>query len=139
MIPKRAAAIIINEGKILLMRRIKNGEEYFSFPGGLVESNETPEQAVVRELKEEFTLEIKIDRLMFDMESMGKHGYYYLVTEFTGTPVLGGEEKMIMTEANQFHPAWMPLEKLRDLENLYPEDVRHKVADVLELSTIASI
>jgi ADP-ribose pyrophosphatase YjhB (NUDIX family) len=35
---KRAAAVIIKDGKILLMRRVKNGREYFVFPGGGIEN-----------------------------------------------------------------------------------------------------
>ncbi len=132
MIPQRAAAVIVQNGKILLMHRIKDGQEYFSLPGGTVESGELPEQTVIRELQEEFTIDIVIDRFLFDGVSMGKHGYYYLVKEFSGTPTLGGEEKRIMTEHNQFHPVWKPLIELRDLQNLYPEDMRLKVADILD-------
>ena len=134
--PKRAAAIIIKNAEILLMHRIKNGEEYFSFPGGMVEMNELPEAAAIRELKEEFCIDITIDRFLFDMESMGKHGYYYLVTEFKGTPILGGEEKMIMNESNQFYPIWKPVEGMRSIPNLLPKDIRERVADLIEPSII---
>ncbi len=30
----RVAAVIIKDDKILLIRRIKNGQEYYVFPGG---------------------------------------------------------------------------------------------------------
>ena len=48
------AAIIIDEGKIFATQRgygeFKGGWE---FPGGKIEPNETPEAAIVREIKEE--------------------------------------------------------------------------------------
>jgi ADP-ribose pyrophosphatase YjhB (NUDIX family) len=130
---KRSAAVIVRDGRILLMHRIKNGEEYYSFPGGLVEDGETPEAAVVREIREEFTLGIIIEKFLFDMESMGKHGYYYLVTEYSGTPVLGGEEKALMERdpENRFSPEWKPMAEVRGLKNLYPEDVRLRIARIL--------
>jgi mutator protein MutT len=127
----RAAAVIVRDGQILLMHRLKDGREYYSFPGGSVEEGETPEQAVRREIQEEFTLDIVSEKLLLEMESMGKYGYYYLVRQFTGVPTLGGEEKRIMTRENQYHPAWKPVAELRELGILYPEDVRRRIADLL--------
>lgn len=50
----RACAIVIDEvNHILLMHRVNNGREYWVFPGGSIEVGETPEEAVLRELKEE--------------------------------------------------------------------------------------
>lgn len=45
----RAAGIIIKDGKILLMRRVKDGREYFVFPGGSIEKNETPKNSLRQE------------------------------------------------------------------------------------------
>lgn len=53
-----AAAIIFNKGKILVTRRAP-GEKlagYWEFPGGKLEGNETPQECVVRELREELGL-----------------------------------------------------------------------------------
>jgi len=50
-----AAAIIFNKGKILVTRRAP-GEKlagYWEFPGGKLEGNETPQECIVRELREE--------------------------------------------------------------------------------------
>ena len=64
---QRVAAVIIKERKILLMHRIKDGREYFVFPGGGVEENESLESALVREIKEEFNIDIKIEKLLFQI------------------------------------------------------------------------
>jgi mutator protein MutT len=53
------AAIIVKQNTILAARR-KPGLHlagYWEFPGGKVESNESPEAALIRELKEEFNIE----------------------------------------------------------------------------------
>ena len=44
------------------IRKIKEGktEEYYVLPGGGLEGNETPEENVTRELKEELTVDIEI-------------------------------------------------------------------------------
>jgi len=49
----RVQAIVVRDDKILLIKHRMNGREFYCVPGGGVESNETFEQAVLRELKEE--------------------------------------------------------------------------------------
>ncbi len=53
-----AAAVIRKNGLILVSRRAKGEhlEGKWEFPGGKIESHETPEQCLQRELKEEFTI-----------------------------------------------------------------------------------
>jgi 8-oxo-dGTP pyrophosphatase MutT (NUDIX family) len=54
-----ASGLIINEeGKVLLLKHKKLG--VWLYPGGHVEKEETPDQALVREVKEETGLEIEI-------------------------------------------------------------------------------
>ena len=54
---KTARAIIFKDNKLLVFfrRKIKDGNEitYYAIPGGHVEGNETCEETVIRELKEE--------------------------------------------------------------------------------------
>jgi len=64
-----AVALIRNqEGKILVQKRIDpqvpQADGKWEFPGGVVEFNETPEQAVVRECKEETNCIIEIVRTL---------------------------------------------------------------------------
>ena len=49
----RSTAIVVRNGKILMERVFYFGREFFTVPGGGIEPGETPEQAVLRELKEE--------------------------------------------------------------------------------------
>lgn len=129
---KRAAAVIVKDDKILLMRRVKNGREYFVFPGGGIHEGETPEEAAIRELKEEFGISVKIEKLLFKMENRGKEEFYFLVREFSGTPEIGGEEKEQMSADNQYYPAWKELSEISSLSNLYPEGAREKVGDICD-------
>ena len=66
---KVVAAIIIHENKIFATQRgygeIKDGWE---FPGGKIEPGETPQEAIVREIKEELDIEIKVKDFLETVE-----------------------------------------------------------------------
>ncbi|MBI2674309.1 MAG: NUDIX hydrolase [Candidatus Yanofskybacteria bacterium] len=129
----RVAGIIIKEGRILLMRRVKNGEEYYVFPGGSVEGGESPEEALEREIKEELNLDIRNYEKVFEIENRGVKEAYYLIMEFSGTLQLGGPEKERMNEQDQYYPEWLELMKAAELKNLFPHEA---VAEVKRLPTI---
>lgn len=61
-------AIIFNrEGKVFLARRGKdarNERDKWEFPGGSVEFNESLEQALVREINEEYGFEVEVRELL---------------------------------------------------------------------------
>ena len=63
------AAIIINNNKVFATQRgygeFKDGWE---FPGGKIESGETPQEALVREIKEELDTEIEIKDFLKTVE-----------------------------------------------------------------------
>ena|SRR5581483_10339194 len=62
---KAARAIITENNQILLMQREKEGQTYYTLVGGRVNSNESIEQAVVREVKEETGLDVIRASLVF--------------------------------------------------------------------------
>ena len=53
----RSVAVVVREGKILMERVFYFGHEFYTLPGGGIEEGETPDQAVLRELKEECGLD----------------------------------------------------------------------------------
>ena len=59
----RVAGIIIKDKKLLFARA--TGEDSFFGPGGRIEDGETPEQAMVRELKEELSIDVSPEDLEF--------------------------------------------------------------------------
>lgn len=129
---KRVVAVIIKDNKILLMRRIKKGQEYFVFPGGGIKDNESEENAIIREVKEELSLDAKIDKLLFQIENRGQEELYFLIKEFFGTLKLGGPEKERMNKDNQYYPEWIDLDTASNLSNLYPEGAKEKIKELFK-------
>lgn len=68
---KVVAALIEKDGKVLIAKRKTGNEEVigkWEFPGGKVEDGETEEQAIEREIKEEFELIIKAEKFLINNE-----------------------------------------------------------------------
>ncbi len=61
----RLTAVIIEDGKILLLDQNVDNSRSWSLPGGKLEENETIEQGLVRELYEETGLHIKVGKLLY--------------------------------------------------------------------------
>lgn len=60
-----AAAVIVENHKIFAAcRGYGEFKGYWEFPGGKIETDETPETALRREIKEELAADIKVDRLL---------------------------------------------------------------------------
>ncbi|NLY49272.1 MAG: (deoxy)nucleoside triphosphate pyrophosphohydrolase [Clostridiales bacterium] len=62
---KVVAGVIIKNNKVLITRRApkENFGGGWEFPGGKIEANETPEECLARELKEELNVNISVGKL----------------------------------------------------------------------------
>ena len=57
-------AVVARHGAVLMEETRLGGRFFYAAPGGAVEAGETPEEAVLRELKEECCLEGRVERLL---------------------------------------------------------------------------
>lgn len=117
---RAARAVVIKNGNLLVMHRNKFGAEYETLPGGNVEMGETPEQAVIRELAEETSVQVTNQRLVFVEEAGDPYGtqYIYLCDYVSGEPQLapGSEEELInQLGQNLYEPKWVALSDLPQL------------------------
>ena len=63
------AAIIRKGGKIFATQRgYGEWKDWWEFPGGKMEVGETPEEALVREIREELSAEISVDEFLCTVE-----------------------------------------------------------------------
>jgi 8-oxo-dGTP diphosphatase len=81
-------AIIIKGQEVLLARRGKEpGYGEWSIPGGAVKLGETLEEAVIREVREETNLEVRVEEMVEVLERIfrdpqGKVRYHYVLVDF---------------------------------------------------------
>ncbi len=89
-----AAALTNESGEILLQKRPAGAQmaELWEFPGGKVDAGESPESALVRELREELGIQVNAESLTpltFASEPLGDKNLLLLLygcTQWTGTP-----------------------------------------------------
>lgn len=123
----RAVAILIKGDEVLLIHRNRNGKEFWVFPGGGKEENESVEEAVVREVEEEASIKCKIVKLLYThiYSDLGHKQFYYLCEYISGNPKLGNynEVETMKTEDQTYEPVWV---KIGDLTKklLYPLEIR---------------
>lgn len=124
-------AVIIENDKVLTMfrRKTKDGitKEYYVIPGGGQEGNETLEENVIRELKEEMNVDIKV------LGYLGKSIWEDTTSNFFhceithGVPQLGGEELERMKEDNYYEPRFVPLSSLSEINIIGTEFIEKAI------------
>lgn len=109
------AAVIERDGLILIGQRERTARHplKWEFPGGKVNSDETPEAALVRELQEELAIEARIDREItrYNYQYPGRTPIllvFYRVAQFEGDPVNQAFERI----------AWVPSDTLPEYDFL---------------------
>lgn len=130
----RAVVVVLHNNSLLVMFR-KNTREYYTIPGGGVKPGETPEQAALREIKEETSLAIALERPLYELHhDNGDIHYYFLGRYLDGTPAVQvdtNEYKDNQQGDNLHLPQWMPV---GDIPNnlLYPIDVRDRLVEDIQ-------
>jgi 8-oxo-dGTP diphosphatase len=113
-----AAALIDANGRVLITQRPAHKQlaGLWEFPGGKVEQGEAPEQALVRELKEELNLHVDADAL--EPFAFASHAYdefhllmpLYVVARWAGEPKLdpNAAQALAWAAPNQLRAYPMP-------------------------------
>ena len=115
---QRAGVVIVENGRVLLMKRVRAGQTYYLFPGGGVEAGETPEQAAAREAMEELGVSVAIGRLTADGTFRGNQHFYFAAV-ITGGEVgtgTGPEFTDYPPERGTYTPTWVDLGALARID-----------------------
>ena len=104
----RYQGAIIRDHQVLLLKQIEHasGRRYWQIPGGRIESDETEEQCVRREMREETGLEVQIDSLLLDEPdpsgSIYQRWQTYRCTILSGEALPGSEPEADLVNAYSF-------------------------------------
>ena len=114
---KVVAAIIIDDGKVFATQRgygeFKGGWE---FPGGKIDAGETPEEALVREIKEELDTVVEVNELLDTVEY--DYPNFHLSMDCFICKIKSGDLVLKEHEA----AAWLTKDELKSVEWL-PADI----------------
>ena len=138
----RVAGIIPMEDGFALMHRVgvikrKDYQEYYTFPGGGLEENETLEQGVIREIKEEFGIDVEVVKKLYEMnsEKFNQKEYFFLCKYVGGKfgtgdgPEYNNDPNYI--DSGKFIPEIINKEDVKTLL-LLPTEIRDKFVEDIE-------
>lgn len=112
-----AAAVISENGKILATQRGYGAyKDFWEFPGGKIEAGETPEQALIREIKEELAVTVRIERFLTTAEY--DYPEFHLSMDCFLCTIAEGEPALLEHES----AAWLSADRLRG-KNWLPADL----------------
>ena len=140
----RVAAILKMENGYAFMHRKdvikrKDYQEYYTFPGGGLEENETPQDGVIREIEEEFGIKVKVIKKLYEIKSekFNQLEIFYLCEYISGTfgtgtgPEFSNDPKYI--DSGKYLPVIIPQDKIKDIlllpqnvAKMFLEDLKNK-------------
>ena len=97
---KKSTRLIIEDGEnhVFIKRTKKvsgSPKTFYVLPGGMLDENETWQQAGIREAKEELNVDVKIDELLFEEynQELDKQERFYFATILRGKVSKGSGEE----------------------------------------------
>lgn len=124
----RPALCLVENGTLLLMRYRYGGQDVFNLPGGNPDGGETLAETLVRELREELQITVRVGDWLLAGEVFrpGKAGTLHVVF---GGEIVSGTPILNPAETSALAIAWVPLEEVPGL-SMYPH-VGTELVDVL--------
>lgn len=121
----RAGVVIVEVGKIAMIKRIKEQVTYYVIPGGQKEYSETIEEAAVREAKEELGVEVELQEEILKLKFNGWQ-YYYTAKITAGDFGAGeGEEFTRDLKLGKYEAVWLPIVEIEQVDFRPKEIIRY--------------
>lgn len=124
----RVSALILKEGKVLMVKNVINRRVVWFLPGGSVDWGETLKQALVREIIEELDVEADIKNMVAVIDSISPQKDFHSIdiiflTTFKGKLKADGEcgdENEITDNIYGIDKQWIEISKIKENE-VYPK------------------
>jgi len=122
----RAQCLVTRDNKILMVKHKHDGEEWYCTPGGGIEPGETPDQAALRELREECNVTGTVIKKISEFSvpegdfHSGLQAFFYTYQVDIGdqTPSLGCDPEL-MDNPILAEVRWMALNELSEVDRAY--------------------
>lgn len=131
------AAIIRDGNRIFATQRgYGDWKDYWEFPGGKIEPGETPEDALIREIREELGAEIAVDSYLttveYDYAAFHLHMRCYLVHVMDGELILKEHEAARWLSKDELDSvAWLPADQ--EILPLLTDESRSDSISIIEI------
>lgn len=125
------SVLIVENVKVAIIRRVRDGIIYYVFPGDGIEKGETPEEAAKREAFEELGVEVVVNECIVKIEYNGTQ-YFFLSEIINGTFGTGQGEEYTDKERNKriYLPMRIDIKRLSSLD-VKPREIVLKVQNLL--------
>jgi 8-oxo-dGTP diphosphatase len=114
----RVATVLIKDAEILLVNHRRLGRSYWVLPGGALEMGEPLEKCALREVQEETNLKIKVDKLLYVIETISPSASKHNLDIIFLGEITGGELRANSTSIIE-QPGFVRVDSLKTLE-FYP-------------------
>jgi len=116
----RVQAIVIRSRRILMAKHRVESAEYRCLPGGGLEEDETLEEGVLRELKEEANVDGRVLRLTANLiEASGVESFTYLVDIGDQEPSLGHDPEVDSETPILVDLQWLSLDEIPERDRAF--------------------
>ena len=136
------AGIVPMQDGFAFMHRVgvikrKDFQEYYTFPGGGLEEGETLEEGTIREIKEEFGIQVKVVKKLYEMKSekFNQREIFYLCEYIDGEfgtgdgPEFNNDPRHI--DSGKYLPEIVKREEIEKLF-LLPFEIKEKFVEDLK-------
>jgi 8-oxo-dGTP pyrophosphatase MutT (NUDIX family) len=118
----RSQAMVIRDNKILLVKHRLFGREFYCLPGGGIDEGESPEEAAVRELKEEAGVDGSVLRkltVQYKPDNKGEVHTFLLEIPEDAVATKGIDPELAPEEQSIISVAWLSLEEIGAVDQAY--------------------
>ncbi len=128
----RGSVVIVENHKVGLIQRTRDGAVYYVFPGGGIEKEESPEEGAKREAYEELGVDVKIHECIAKVEFNGTQ--YFFTAEITDGIFGTGQGDEFIANAQDrgtYLPIWVEISSLSSID-VRPREVAVKVQSLFK-------